>query len=173
MIIDVNERIHLTEFRSADKSALIAHLADREIYERTLRIPFPYTEAEADQWLAIATGENQRHVIAFAIRNTDGALIGSCGVEGWNGGTSHRAEIGYWLARTYWGQGVMTAVVRQVCAFAFADLGLRKLCAQVFANNPASARVLEKCGFECEGYLRCHYFKDGRYIDALTYGLLA
>ena len=81
-------------------------------------------------------------------------------------------EIGYWLAKPFWGRGIMTAVVRTLCDYAFAEFGLVKISAHVFANNPASARVLEKCGFVREGLLRRHYHKDGQYFDGLALGLL-
>ena len=66
----------------------------------------------------------------------------------------------------------MTAVVCRACEFAFSEFGLVKITAHVFANNPASVRVLEKCGFAQEGYLRKHYFKDDHFLDARLYALL-
>ena len=66
----------------------------------------------------------------------------------------------------------MTAVVRRVCHHAFEEFGLAKITAHVFADNPASARVLEKCGFEQEGYLRRHFQKDGQLLDGRLFGLL-
>ncbi len=87
-------------------------------------------------------------------------------------GKSHRAEIGYWLAKPFWGQGIKTAVVRKVCQYAFEEFGLVKIIANVNATNPASARVLEKCGFEQEGYLRNHFLKDGQFLGVLLYARL-
>ena len=66
----------------------------------------------------------------------------------------------------------MTAVVRRVCRHAFEDFGLAKITAHVFSHNPASARVLEKCGFQQEGLLRKHFLKDGSFIDARLFALL-
>ena len=94
------------------------------------------------------------------------------GLEGTGLGRSHRCEIGYWLAKPYWGRGIMTAVVRAICRHAFDNLGLGKITAHVFSFNDASARVLEKCGFEQEGFLRQHYLKDGQLIDVKAYGLV-
>jgi [ribosomal protein S5]-alanine N-acetyltransferase len=169
-----NEHVRLTEFRPSDKPALIEHLRDKEIYDHTLRIPYPYTEAEAEKWLGIVarTTQLQGRAVHWAIRNAEDFLIGGCGFDGFQVGESHRAEIGYWLAKAYWNQGMMTAVVRRVCQYAFEEFGLMKIIAHVFATNPASARVLEKCGFEQEGYLKKHYLKDGQLIDAKLYALL-
>ena len=87
-------------------------------------------------------------------------------------GKSHRAEVGYWLAKTFWGRGIMSAVVRRVCQHAFDEFALVKIIAHVVTHNPASARVLEKCGFQQEGFLRKHFCKDGKLIDVRLFGLL-
>jgi RimJ/RimL family protein N-acetyltransferase len=174
MNVVVSDQVHLSEFRASDKDALIAHLNDRDIYDRTLRIPFPYTDAAADEWLALVARitKQQRRPVHWAVRNADDALIGGCGFDGFQVGKSHRAEVGYWLARPLWGRGVMTAVVRRVCRHAFEEFGLAKITAHVFSHNPASARVLEKCGFHEEGFLRKHFLKDGQYIDTRLFALL-
>ena len=66
----------------------------------------------------------------------------------------------------------MTAVVRRLCNLPFADFGRVKITAQVFAGNAACATVLQKCGFQQEGFLRKHYVKDGRFLDAKLFALL-
>ncbi|MBV9123448.1 MAG: GNAT family N-acetyltransferase [Planctomycetes bacterium] len=174
MKILVTDQIHLSEFGPPDKDALVAHLNDRDIYDRTLRIPFPYTEADAGEWLALVAKitRQQGRPVHWAIRTEEGALIGGCGFDGFQIGKSHRAEIGYWLARPFWGRGIMTAVVRQACRHAFEDFGLMKITAHVFAHNQASARVLEKCGFQEEGFLRKHFLKANQFLDARLFALL-
>jgi len=164
----------LTEFRRSDYDALVRHLNDRTIYERTLRIPYPYTLAHAEQWLDLVEKATERNgqALTWAIRDRAGEVIGGIGLDGLVLGESHRAEIGYWLARPFWGQGIMTAAAGAVCRHAFEVLGLARLVAHIFAFNRASGRVLEKCGFQVEGYLRQHYLKDGRYFDAKAYGRL-
>jgi ribosomal-protein-alanine N-acetyltransferase len=174
MKIVVNDQVHLSEFQSSDKDALTQHLNDRDIYEHTLRIPFPYTDADADEWLALAAKitKQQGRPVHWAIRTTDDTLIGGCGFDGIQVCKSHRAEVGYWLAKPFWGRGIMTAVVQRVCQHAFEEFGVAKLTAHVFPHNPASARVLEKCGFQQEGFLRKHFLKDGKFIDARLFALL-
>lgn len=174
MRIVVNDQVHLSEFLASDKEALVGHLNDREIYDRTLRIPFPYTDNDADEWLALYARitEQQGQVVHFAIRRPDDALIGGCGFNGFELGKSHLAEFGYWLAKPLWGRGIMTAVVRRVCQHAFEQFGLVKIIVHVHAQNLASARVLEKCGFQQEGFLRKHCLKNGEFIDARLFGLV-
>lgn len=174
MNIVVTSQVHLSEFHSSDKPALVQHLNDREIYARTLRIPFPYTAAAADEWLALyaKTTVKQGRPVHFAIRSADNALIGGCGFNGIEVGASHLAEVGYWLAKPFWGRGIMTAVVERLCRHAFEEFGLVKITANVHAHNQASTRVLEKCGFQQEGYLHRHFLKDGQFVDARLFGLL-
>jgi RimJ/RimL family protein N-acetyltransferase len=63
-------------------------------------------------------------------------------------------------------------VVQRACQHAFEEFGLVKCAAHVFSHNPASARVLEKCGFHEEGFLRRHFLKDGQFTDARLFALL-
>jgi putative acetyltransferase len=168
MRIIVNDRLHLSEFHPSDRPALVEYLNDRAIYDQTLRIPFPYTEADADQFLTrnARTTLEQGQPLAWAIREESGRLIGGLGYDKLVLGQSHHAELGYWLARPFWGRGIMTAVVDKVCAWGFQQFGLVKIIAHVYPGNTGSIRVLEKCGFQAEGHLHKHFLKDGRLIDA-------
>jgi RimJ/RimL family protein N-acetyltransferase len=174
MSLRINDQLQLAAFEPADKHALVRYLNDYEIYRHTLRIPFPYTDADAETWFEVVAANlrEQKQPVNWAIRHARHGLIGGIGLDGLKIGQSHRAEIGYWLARPFWGQGLMTAAVNRVCEHAFAEFGLEKITAHVFATNPASARVLEKCGFEQEGFLRRYYVKDGKLIDAVLYARL-
>jgi len=174
MRIDVDGGIQITEFLRTDKDALIEHLSDRDVYARTLRIPHPYTDADADRWLdsvekaADKAGQN----VQWAIRDESDKLIGGVGLEGFRGNQPHRVEIGYWLAKPFWGRGIMSAVVKAVCQFAFDQLDLVKITAHVFSSNIVSARVLEKNGFVQEVFCPKHFVKDGTYIDVRLFGLV-
>lgn len=165
MEIRINDDLALTEVRSSDKPAFLEHLADRAIYERTLRIPFPYTASDADQWISKVSAANAGELgpSEFALRLSNGLLIGCIGFAGII--PEHAAEIGYWLARPWWGGGLMTTAVGRACDYAFERWRLVRITAHVFAFNAASARVLEKNGFEFEGLLRKHARKDGQFLD--------
>jgi RimJ/RimL family protein N-acetyltransferase len=171
---DIADGIRLTEFQRSDADILVEYLDDMQIYNHTLRIPHPYAGADAERWLGIVekAAEQNGQPVNWAIRNEAGRAIGGVGLDGLIIGQSHRAEIGYWLAKPFWGRGIMTAAAKAVCQHAFENLGIVKVQAHVFSFNTASARVLEKCGFELEGYLRKQFVKDGRYIDAKVYGLV-
>jgi ribosomal-protein-alanine N-acetyltransferase len=172
MRIAINDSLSLTEIGPEDKHAFVVHLNDREIYERTLRIPYPYTEADGGTFLELVRTSTVQHCgpIHFALRDANGALIGGCGFDGLVPG--HRAELGYWLARPFWGRGIMTATVAALRDHAVAQWKLARITAHVFLFNTASARVLEKNGFTCEGVHRKQFLKDGRFIDGRCYAYL-
>ena len=80
--------------------------------------------------------------------------------------------FGYWLAEPFWGRGIVTEAVQAVVRHGFNLLPLVRIEASAFASNPASARVLEKCGFTFEGVRRHNVVKDGQILDLLGYSIL-
>jgi [ribosomal protein S5]-alanine N-acetyltransferase len=79
------------------------------------------------------------------------------------------AELGYWLGEEFWRRGIMTEAVAAFTDFCFENFQLRRIHAEPFANNPASARVLEKAGFTFEGRLKNNVLKDEKLLDSLLY----
>ncbi|MBU2548058.1 MAG: GNAT family N-acetyltransferase, partial [Proteobacteria bacterium] len=79
------------------------------------------------------------------------------------------AELGYWLAEPYWGRGIVTACLLRYMEFQFDRYDWLRVYAEPFADNPASIRVLEKCGFSREGLLRQHAVKAGQVMDIVLY----
>jgi len=98
-----------------------------------------------------------------------GVAAGGIGVHSGQDVHRHTATVGYWLGEDFWGRGIMTEAVTAVTNFCFENFPLRRISAEVFANNPASARVLEKAGFIFEARLKNHVFKDGKLLDSLLY----
>lgn len=172
-MIEVNDRVFVSEFTSLDKAALIAYLNEEEIYDNTLAIPYPYTERDAKWWLAHISEQTKKQgkSTSWAIRTRDGGLIGGVGFHDVDIPDPNVAELGYWLAKPFWGQGLMTDVVRKVCDFAFAQRGLSRITAHVFIHNAASVRVLEKAGFSYEGVLEQYAVKEGKRLDVVVYAI--
>ncbi len=172
--LKVRDDLYLSSIVFDDKPSLLEHFRTRDVYNTTLNIPFPYLEEHADWWLQKRIEQTRRigKEVCFAIRQADGKLIGCISADALEPGTTHKAEIGYWLARPFWGRGIMTDVVRSYVDYAFSELNVVRLTAHTFEFNLASARVLEKNGFKLEGRLRKHLMKDGKLIDARFYGLL-
>jgi len=165
----VNARVHLTEIRRSDRAAFLEYLNDADIHRFTCRIPHPYTDESFDEWMDIVETANQQHgePINWAIRNRHGELVGGVGFDNLIKG--HRAEIGYWLAKPYWGKGTMSSVVRCACEVAIREWELARITALVFVDNRASVRVLEKNGFAHEALLKKYFKRDGAFSDALLF----
>lgn len=108
----------------------------------------------------------------FVFRSGDQALVGGVTVSQIRRGVSQSCSIGYWMGQRYAGQGLMTAAVRTLSRFAFDNLRLRRIEAACLPQNAASIRLLEKIGFEREGYAREYLCIAGVWQDHLLYALL-
>lgn len=172
--IKIDEGIHLSAITEEDIPFFVKHLADPAIHETTLRIPYPYTEEDAKKFIELVqlqerTAKKQMH---WGIRNDSGELIGGIALHGKYLESPHRDEIGYWLAKPYWGKGIMTRVLKMLCNFVEKEYMLTRIEAPIFEFNTGSCRVAEKCGFVMEGIMRKAYFKNGKYIDGKMYALV-
>ena len=151
----------------ADAKDLSAVLSNAKIHDN-LRdgLPYPYTEQDGLDFISAMLSADANETFAFAI-TTEGKVIGSIGV--FRQGT---AELGYYIAEAYWGKGMMTKAVRQICRYVFDNSDILRIYAEPFAFNAASCRVLEKAGFQYEGTLRSNAVKNGNVIDMKMYSLL-
>ena len=154
----------------SDKAALVRFANNRNIWRNlSHRFPHPYTDADADWWFSFLAGMPEPTLWAIEV---DGLAVGSIGVLLGEGIYGKSAEFGYWLAEPYWGRGIMTDAVKTASRYAMDRFDLIRLESPVFEWNPASMRVLEKCGFEREGVLRASAVKDGQVIDRVLYALV-
>lgn len=163
-------RCTLRPWRAGDEASLVRNADNRNV-SRNLkdRFPYPYTAADALQWIAHASVQSPPSSFAIVV---DGAAVGGIGIELGIDVFRRSAEIGYWLGEPYWGRGIATEALRAMTEYAFAHFDICRLEAGVFEWNPASARVLEKAGYTLEGRARRGVVKDGRTGDRLLYGLV-
>ena len=139
------ERLVLRAPRLEDAKAVAQLANDRRIAENTARIPHPYSLVDAEKFIASVNGTGDE--IVFLITR-EKMVLGAVGIS-----TSEREppELGYWLGVPFWGHGYATEAVHAVIDHAFGDLDLEALSAGARVTNPASRRVLEKCGFQWTG----------------------
>jgi RimJ/RimL family protein N-acetyltransferase len=137
------ERLVLRAPRLADAKRVAALVNDRRIADKTLRIPHPYGLADANEWIDAAISQSAESYVM----TIGGEVIGACGIDMRHG----MPEIGYWLGVPFWGSGYATEAARAMIDHAFGDLGHEVLTAGARVSNPASRRVLEKCGFQWTG----------------------
>lgn len=149
----------------ADAPALSAALNTPRVLEM-LRdgLPCPYTAEDGETYIRLMAQEP----FAFAV-TVDDRAVGSIAAFRQSNIHSRTAEVGYYLAQEYWGKGIMSAALEQLCRRVFSESDILRLYAEPFSHNIGSCRVLEKCGFQLEGTLRCNAVKNGRVLDMKLY----
>jgi [ribosomal protein S5]-alanine N-acetyltransferase len=128
--------------------------------------PSPYTQEDGHRFLAMATGYSKNLMLAIVV---DGEAAGGIGIHPLEDVYCRTAEIGYWLAEPHWGKGIITHAVRALVPVAFGQFDIIRIEAGIFSNNPASMRVLEKCGFVREAVHRNAITKHGEILDEMLY----
>lgn len=175
MCFAITPEIHLSAITVADSADITEHLQYHEVSRYTLLIPYPYTLEMAHDWIACIADDVQRNgrETIWAIRESAGRMIGAIELQAGSAGKQHVSEIGFWLAKPFWGRGIMTAVVKSVVERGFREFGVRRITAPIFAPNTGSGRVLEKNGFLVEASLmRLAYHRDGQFYDGKLYALV-
>lgn len=149
----------LRRWRMDDAESLVRHANDEQVSRGVSdRFPFPYTQVDGEQFLSGRVVDLDDPVFAIEV---DGEACGGIGAHAGKGERAKGAEMGYWLGRALWGQGLMTRVVAVFAPWVMDELRLYRLQATVLDFNQGSARVLQKSGFQEEGVQRAAVFKRG------------
>jgi ribosomal-protein-alanine N-acetyltransferase len=165
-------RLVLRPFAMADAPRVRELAGAVEVADTTLRIPHPYPEGAAEQWIAMHAEQYARGVNAsFAMTLGDtGEMVGAIGLVI---DREHlHAEIGYWVGVPYWGRGYCSEAAREIVRFAFEGLELARVFACHFTRNPASGAIMRRIGMRREGTFRGHVRKWGKQEDVDYYGIL-
>ena len=152
----------------------VAKYANNEKIARNLRdvFPHPYPPADAENFVNSCLEADETCQMFRAIE-AEGRAVGSIALCRGGDVYVRTAELGYWLAEDYWGRGIMTRAVQQICEEGFTQWNdLVRIYAEPFAHNAGSCRVLEKAGFILEGVLRQSVFKRNEVCDSCMYALL-
>ena len=154
-----------------DKESIIESMNNRDVLSK-LSLNFPYTEK--DYQIFVNIFENEKNAVekdsSMFIIDVNGKAVGSIGLH-WKlkDYSKHIGDIGYWLNKKYWGQGIMTEAVKNISNYAFDELGKTKLTIRMLEENIGSKRVAEKSGFEFEWLAKKEVFKDGEYKNFVCY----
>lgn len=135
-----------------DAEAIVALAGDREIAERTARIPHPFAREDADSFLIAVRGANTAGsslTMALARRAAPSHLIGVVGIE--PHALAPGPHLGYWVGRPHWGEGLMSEASAAMIEAYFLYAGGEALYSTAMTDNAASHRVLGKSGFEATG----------------------
>ena len=159
------ERLRLRAPRLSDAARIALLAGDYDVASMTGTIPHPYREEMAADWIkSLEAGEEG---VAFAVEHA-GALIGCVGYRALD---ETHAEMGYWIGKPYWGFGYATEAARALILYIFAQEGFDYLTIGHFRENPASARVIAKLGFESAGEVMRDCAATGEETRCVTYRL--
>jgi ribosomal-protein-alanine N-acetyltransferase len=167
-------RFVLREMTEEDAPSIFEIFSNPDVMEYWSYPPYQSIDQAAELLRRISEGIRAGSAIEWGVteRGNEGRPIGKCGFHKWYK-DHYRAEIGYAVARSHWGQRVMPEALRAILAFGFERMGLHSVEAQLYPENARSVRTLEGLGFVKEGHLRENFFAHGRFGDTLIYSLLA
>lgn len=146
------ERLALRWPRLSDAAAIACQAGDKAVAEMTAHIPHPYPPGQAEQFIAAARFANATGkglTLLATLRSAPDAAIGAFSAMPSHG--TNMPSMGYWLGRSSWGRGLATEALRGLIDTLFGRMNINGLSAEVRVVNPASRRVLEKCGFRQDG----------------------
>jgi len=155
---------------SMDHLESMAFYANNINVARRLRdiFPHPYSIEDGKQFIQKQLNCNPAENFAVI---ANGKAIGSIGLMPKRDIYCKNAEIGYWIAESFWGKGIVSTLVPKVVAYGFEHFDIDRIYAVVSHRKPASCRVLEKCRFQLEARLESTLFKQGEFHDELIYAV--
>jgi [ribosomal protein S5]-alanine N-acetyltransferase len=130
--------------------------------------PHPYTPEDGEAFINFATKNTEAMLFAIVL---DGFAAGGIGIHPQDDIHKKNAELGYWLAEPYWGNGIVSEAIKQIVAMGFERYDITRIFATVFKNNVASQKVLEKAGFKIEAAFEKTIFKNGVFLDEIVYAI--
>lgn len=166
------ERLLLRELQMSDAPDVFEYASNPEVTRYTSWSTHQ-TLADSERFLesVMVKYYTERPMEWGIVHRTTSKLIGTCGLINWEPNHA-RAEIGYVLARPYWGMGYMTEAVQAVISFGFHAMLLNRIQATCMLENIASARVMEKVGMQYEGILHEYAFIREQYRDLKLYAII-
>lgn len=167
------DHLFLRELKPGDAEAIFRYFSDPQVTRYLSAGPYKRLEQASDMidFLRAMFPNREGFRWGITLKEGDDRVIGTCGYHAWLR-PHFRAEIGYELAREYWGQGIMQEAIRSLLTFGFNEMKLNRVEAHVLPENLASARFLEKLGFQREGLLREYEFVHDKFQDILVFSLL-
>jgi RimJ/RimL family protein N-acetyltransferase len=163
----------LRKITKEDRDFFVKYLNETKDYHNYLGTPYPYTKKDALEWInkklkyyKQAKPEKYSYIITL-----DNVFVGSISFNVINY-KNNNAELGYWLAKKYYGKGIMQNAIKMICYIAFKQLNLKRVSAEVSPKNKKSSNVLLKNGFKLDGILRKNFKTGNKYEDTLIYSII-
>lgn len=165
--------IKIRKLKFSDAMDIYKNVKDKEVIKWTLSIPYPYPKDGAIKFIRkshykIKKKKSYDFGVVFKKTNRVIGIVSFNHVD-WE---NKNAELGCWLGKKYWRQGLMTEAVKLILKFGFKKLKLHRIFAGLFEGNIASKKLLEKCGFKLEGKIRETRYRRKKWHNELTFGIL-
>lgn len=159
------ERLLIRPYKREDEAAVYRIVNSEKIYKTTLNIPYPYPREQLPVWIHF-TLKNilYKRGYEFGIFHRTEGYIGNIGIVNIDR-SNNNAEITYFIGESHWGKGYATEASYAALDFAFNELKMERIQGRCLVNNPASLRVMYRCGFTYEGRARHEVIKEGQYQD--------
>lgn len=165
-----NSNVTLRKFYIDDAQRLSALCNNIKIWQNVRdTFPFPYKISDAEAFIENCLAHEPTNT--FAIEYNE-EVVGAIGFDKQTDVYRLSAELGYWVGEPYWGMGIATSAVKLMIDYGFEVLGLVRIYAGVFENNPSSMKVLEKAGFTKECIARKAVIKNGNILDGHRYAII-
>jgi [ribosomal protein S5]-alanine N-acetyltransferase len=150
----------------------LALIADNKKIADNLRdgLPSPYTLKDAKDWINLILPENlppRFFAIIF-----DNQVVGSIGIVSKTNIYRKNFEIGFFMSENFWGSGIMTRAIKAAVSYSFSNFDIVRVYAEVFSDNIASRRALEKAGLKLEAIIRKNIIKNEVIKDSCIYSIL-
>ena len=163
--------MELRPWRLSDAESLARYANDPDVSANLTDVfPYPYALSDAESYIRDCIAKEETQLCRAVV--IGGEAVGSVGAFPQTDIRRRTAVLGDWIAKPFWGRGIMTAAVGQICREAFARFDIVRIEAQINARNIGSRRVVEKNGFALEGILRQSVWKRGKLLDSCIYSLL-
>ncbi|MGB3004970.1 MAG: GNAT family protein [Chitinophagaceae bacterium] len=159
----------LRPWAQSDVDALAEYANNYKIAKNlTNAFPHPYTSEDAKKFIDMVSQHNPVQVFAIDI---NGKASGGIGLFPQTDIMCKNAEMGYWLAELFWGQGIITKAIIEMIDYGFKTFNITRIYARPYGTNMASQKALEKAGFILEARFEKTIFKNGEYLDELVYAV--
>ena len=152
-----------------DIESLVKYANNTKIAENlTNQFPNPYKHENGISFIQMTLKDNPTKIFAIEI---NGIASGAIGLHSQTDIYARNMELGYWLAESYWGKGIMTKAIKQIVDYGFKTFQIDRIFARPFGTNIGSQKVLEKAGFNLEARFEKTVYKNGEYLDELIYAI--
>lgn len=168
----IKMQFKLRKWKHSDAECIVKYANNPKVANNLRNVfPYPYTIDDAKKYIndCIYNDESNQFIRAIVVNEE---AVGSIGVFIKDDVYCKSGEIGYWLGEPFWGNGIISEAIKQICSFVFQHSDIIRIFAEPYEYNIGSRKALEKAGFKLEGILKKSVYKNGKIFDSCIYALI-